>query len=97
MPKRSTPTDERIPTLALSLTDVRAHFEAQLRAVMRAEDALLKCQKAADQIAFEASTSTLRNEIQNLFDNNRSIKAVIDQMDSDARALVFSATGTPVR
>ncbi len=92
MPNQPTHTNQGNPRLALSLVDLRAHFEAQLRAVRRAEEALLKCRTAADRAAFDVSTSALRNQIQIVSDNNRSVRVVIDQLDADARALVFSAT-----
>ena len=73
------------------MIDLRAHFEAQLRTVIRAEEALLKCRTADDDAAFQASAGALRGEVQIVSDNNRSVTAVIDQMDIDARDLVFPA------
>ena len=91
MGKRSTQIDDGIARLALGLIDLRAHFEAQLRTVVRAEEALLKCRTADDDAVFDASASALRGEVQIVSDNNRSVRAVIDQMDTDARELVFPA------
>lgn len=88
MTKHSTQTDDRIARLALSLIDLRAHFEAQLRTVIRAEEALRKCRTANDDAAFNASVSALRGEVQIVSDNNRSVRTVIGHMDTDARELV---------
>lgn len=92
MATRLNESGDGIPRLALTLIDLRAHFEAQLRAVQRAEEAFLKCRTAGDRAAFVTSTGALRNVIQIVSDNNRSIRAVIDQLDTDARALESSAT-----
>jgi hypothetical protein len=92
MPKQVTHTSAGIPKLALSLVDLRAHFEAQLRTVIRAEAALLKCRTAGDRASFDASTNALRDDIQIMSDNNRGVRTVIDQLDTDARTLVFPAT-----
>jgi hypothetical protein len=84
------PVDGRIASLALALIDLRAHFEAQLRRVARAEEALVKCRTARDPTAFDSSAAALRGEVQVVSNNNRSVRAVIDQMDVDARDLVFA-------
>ena len=41
MPKRSKDADDAIARLALSLIDLRAHFEAQLRTIAHSEQCLL--------------------------------------------------------
>jgi hypothetical protein len=82
--------EEPVATLALSLIDLRAHFEAQLRTVTRAEQCLLKCRGATETAAFEIAVQTLRCEIQVISQNNRSIRTVIDQVDADADALTFA-------
>ena len=91
MAKSSTLTNKGIPSLALSLIDLRAHFEAQLRTVARAEEALLKCQAAADRVALDAATSALRDQIENVSDDDRSVRVLIDRLKSDARAWARSA------
>jgi hypothetical protein len=78
-------------SLALAVIDLRAHFEAQLRTVTRAEEALAKCRGARDIAAFDSSATTLRGEIQVVSDNNRSVRTVIEQMDDDARDLAFAS------
>jgi hypothetical protein len=89
MTRPSTQVDGRIASLALAVIDLRAHFEAQLRAVARAEEAVVQCGTARDRAAFDVSAASLRGEVQVVSDNNRSIRAVIDQMDVDSRELVF--------
>jgi hypothetical protein len=73
----------------LAVIDLRAHFEAQLRRVVRAEEALVKCRTARDPAAFDSSAATLRGEVRMVSDNNRSVRAVLEQMDVDARELLF--------
>jgi len=87
MAKPLTHIDNRIASLALAVIDLRAHFEAQLRTVARAEDALVKCQTAKDPAAFDASAAALQGEIQVVSYNNRSVRAVIDEMNVEAREL----------
>jgi hypothetical protein len=96
MARPSTGVDNRIASLGLAAIDLRAHFEAQLRAVARAEEALSKCRTATDSATFDAAAITLRDEVQVVSDNNRSVRPVIDQMDVDTHDLVFPGkTGTP--
>jgi hypothetical protein len=57
--------------------------------VARAEEALVRCRNAKDSSAFDSSVTALRGEVEAVSDNNRSVRAVIDQMDDDARELVF--------
>jgi hypothetical protein len=73
----------------LAVIDLRAHFEAQLRRIAHAEEALVKCRTAKDPVAFDLSATALRGEVQVVSDNNRSVRVVIDQMDLDAREFVF--------
>ena len=89
MPKPSSEVDNRMALLALAVIDLRAHFEAQLRRIARAEEILVKCRAARDVAVFDSSAAALRGEVQVISDNNRSVRAVIDQMEVDARELVF--------
>jgi hypothetical protein len=89
MARPSNEVDTRLASLALAVIDLRAHFEAQLRRVRRAEEALVKCRTAKDPRVFDSSAAALRGEIQVVSDNNRSVRAVIDQMDVDAQGLGF--------
>jgi hypothetical protein len=87
MARYSRQIDDRITALAWALIDLRAHFEAQLRAVGRAEEAVGKCRAVRNVATFESATTALRAEIQIVSDNNRSVRAVIDQMNLDSRDL----------
>ena len=62
MPNRSRQANDEIANLDLRLTDLRAHFEAQLRTVRRAEECLLRCRHAQDAVAFEAAADTFRDQ-----------------------------------
>jgi hypothetical protein len=88
MARSSTHIDDRIAALALAVIDLRAHFEAQLRAVARAEQALVKCRTVKSYRPFESAATALRDEIRIVSNNNRSVRTVIDQMDFDARDLI---------
>ena len=90
MTKPSIKVDSQIASLALAVIDLRAHFEAQLRTVARAEEALVKCRTARDPATFTASATALRGAVQMVSENNRSARAVIDQMDADACELLFA-------
>lgn len=92
MPRNYRQVDDRITSLALAVIDLRAHFEAQLRAVGRAEEAVGKCRTVRSVAAFELATTALRHEIQIVSDNNRSVRTVIDQLDLDARDLAARGT-----
>ena len=60
MVRRSKPTADGTAKLALALIDLRAHFEAQLRTVVRAEETLLKCRGAHDAATFDTAAATFR-------------------------------------
>ena len=89
MARPDTQVDNQIASLALAVIDLRAHFEAQLRTVARVQEALVKCRTVRDPAAFDSSVAALRGEVQVVCENNRSVRAVIDQMHVDARELVF--------
>jgi hypothetical protein len=89
MARPSTPFDSRLTSLALAVIDLRAHFEAQLRRVARAEEALVKCRTAKDSAAFDSSAAALRGQAQVVSENNRTVRAVIDQMVADTRDLTL--------
>jgi hypothetical protein len=91
MTKPSSQIDKTIASLALAVIDLRAHFEAQLRRVARAEEALVKCRNAQDASAFDTAAATLRGEVQVVSENNRSVRTVLDQMEFDAREFAFPA------
>lgn len=89
MARPSTQVESRLASLALAVIDLRAHFEAQLRRVARAEETLVRCRTAKDQSAFDSSVAALRGQLHVVSENNQSVRAVIDQMDDDARGLVL--------
>jgi hypothetical protein len=89
MASYSSEIDNRIARLALSLTDLRAHFEAQLRSVHRAEEQLVRCRTAHDGPTFAESKNALRERIQVVSDNNTSVRAVIEQVTADVSRLRF--------
>jgi hypothetical protein len=87
MPKRPNWGDEQMVRLALSLIDLRAHFEAQLRSVNRAEQRLRRCQSTRGTAEFEGDVAALDRDLRVLSDNNRSARAVLDQTDADIHVL----------
>jgi hypothetical protein len=97
MTSSSTEVDRRVAALALAVIDLRAHFEAQLRTVARAEEALIDCRTSVDPAALEVSAAALRDEVAVLSDNNQSVRAVIDQMALDARQLACPVQEQPER
>ena len=76
--------------LAICLIDLRAHFEAQLRAVTRAELSLRKCRAADDPAALDAAAETLRAEVRAVLDNRRNAADLIEQVVDEARGLTSS-------
>jgi len=76
--------------LDLRLTDLRAHFEAQLRTVGRAEDCLLRCRGAKDAVAFDAAADTFREQLTVVARNRKTIGALLNQIGDDAEKLRFA-------
>lgn len=89
MARRSKPIDDGTAKLALTLIDLRAHFEAQLRTVVRAEETLLKCRGAHDAATFDAAATTLRAEVRTIAGNRRSARHIVEQVVADAGRLTF--------
>jgi hypothetical protein len=89
MTRTSKHIDSSTARLALCLIDLRAHFEAQLRTVTRAEQSLLKCRNASGAAAFDTAADTLRVEVQTVADNRRGAGELVEQIVADARALKF--------
>jgi hypothetical protein len=94
MANRSTQIAHGIANLDLRLTDLRAHFEAQLRTVRRAEECLLRCRSARDELAFAAATDTFREQLTVVAKNRHTIGALLNQIVDDADKLKFAG---PVR
>jgi hypothetical protein len=91
MAKRSRQIDDGTARLALAIVDLRAHFEAQLRTVTRAEQALAKCRGASDAVSFDAAAEMFRGEVQAVVGNRRSAGDLLEQIVADARELAFRA------
>jgi hypothetical protein len=78
-----------IATLDLRLTDLRAHFEAQLRTVRRAEECLLRCRGAQEAVAFDAAADAFRDQLRVVAQNRKTIGALLSQVVNDAEKLGF--------
>jgi hypothetical protein len=89
MARRSTQIDTGTARLALAFIDLRAHFEAQLRNVVRAEQCLLRCRVAGDPATFDAAAASLQAEVQAVAENRRSASDLVAQIVADARGLAF--------
>jgi hypothetical protein len=87
MGKRPRPSADGISELALKLTDLRAHFEAQLRTVGRAEHFLAKCGRTPDAAAFAPVAAALRHEVREIAEHRRGIQSLLAQIIADAEAL----------
>jgi hypothetical protein len=70
---RSRQALDGIASLDLRLTDLRAHFEAQLRTVRRAEGCLLRCRDAQDALAFDAAVDAFREQLAVVTANRKTI------------------------
>ena len=90
MPSHSRQADDGIAKLDLKLTDLRAHFEAQLRTVRRAEECLLRCRGARDAVAFDAAADTFRDQLTVVAQNRKTIGALLTQIVNDAEKLRFA-------
>ena len=75
-----------VDAATLSLTDLRAQFEAQFRALARAEEHLLKCRTADPQRQRER-LKNFRAELKTMSTNNDAIRSVLDQMERDTESL----------
>ena len=82
--------EEATSRLALSALDLRAHFEAQLRTLIHVEQCLVKCRGTDEADTFAAAATALRQDMQVVLDNHRSIASVLDQAIADVRRLTFS-------
>jgi hypothetical protein len=73
--------------LDMSLIDLRAHFEAQLRTVKRAEECLFRCRGAQDAAAFDTAADTFRDQLMVVAQNRRTIGELLNQIVDDAGSL----------
>jgi len=71
--------------MAARVTDLRAEFEAQLRAVSRLEQYLQKNHTGADE-SWGALDDALRRSLGEMRVNNASIRELLQELTSDARA-----------
>ena len=76
-----------VRVVAARVLDLRAEFEAQLRAVARLEDQLQKSGSATDA-RWPNLEEVLRRELAEMLRNNSNIRAVLTDLASDV--------GTPV-
>jgi hypothetical protein len=90
MPNRSSHAGDCIAGLQLRLTDLRAHFEAQLRTVGRAEQSLLRCRGAQHAAAFDTAADAFRGQLTVIADSRNTIGALLKQVVDDARRLTFA-------
>ena len=90
MPDRSRQSNDGVAKLDLSLIDMRAHFEAQLRTVKRAEDFLLQCRDAQNAAAFHAAAKGFRDQLTVIAGNRKTIGELLTQIVDDAGKLTFA-------
>jgi hypothetical protein len=77
--------------LELRLTDLRAHFEAQLRTVKRAELCLQRCGGSGEAAAFEAAADGFRDQLMMVAENRKTIGTLLDQIVSEGGKLTFAS------
>ena len=82
--------------LNLRLIDLRAHFEAQLRTVRRAEECLLRCEGAPNAVAFDTAAETFRDQLTIVAQNRKTIGALLNQIVDDAEKLRFAGRSPKV-
>jgi hypothetical protein len=82
-----------LQNLELSLIDLRAHFEAQLRTVKRGEECLLRCRGAQDAVAFDAAADAFRNQLTAVAQDRKTIGELLNQIVDDARRPTFADRG----
>ena len=90
MPNRSSRAHDRIANLNLRLTDLRAHFEAQLRTVRRAEEYLLQCRGPQDVVAFHAAADAFRDQLGVVAENRKTIGTLLEQIVEEAGMLRYA-------
>jgi hypothetical protein len=71
--------------MAARVTDLRAEFEAQLRAVSRIEQHLQKTHTVTDE-SWGALDDALRRSLGEMRVNNANIRDVLQELTRDARA-----------
>jgi hypothetical protein len=71
-----------VRVVAARVVDLRAEFEAQLRAVGRVEEQLRKVDPARDESASRLS-DVLQRELREMLTNNRNIRTVLNDLVKD--------------
>jgi hypothetical protein len=74
---------DRMRAIATRALDLRAEFEAQLRAVQRLENALRRAHGRDD--ARTRLDETLEQALTEMLENNRNIRTVLDDISQDAQ------------
>lgn len=86
------PTNARIDKMAIVAArtiDLRAEFEAQLRAVARLEAQLRKSRTAQDEGGRDLE-AVLRSELAEMLRNNSNIRDVLEQLEADTHPTAAS-------
>jgi hypothetical protein len=79
--------EELMAMIALGLVDLRAQYQAAMRALEHAEKRLSKCRQPQDEAAFQGFVSALREDVMALSNTNRSVREVLDEVARDADRL----------
>jgi hypothetical protein len=82
MPAAARP--DRAAMIAARALDLRAEFEAQLRAVARLEEQLHRSRTGQDDHARHLET-VLRHELAEMLHNNTNIRDVLKQLETDTQ------------
>ena len=75
----------RTTVIALRVTDVRAEFEAQLRAVARLGEQLRKTNNGKDDTGGSLDKA-IRRELAEMLSNNSNIRNVLNELATEAGA-----------
>ena len=78
---------EQLTMIAARALDLRAEFEAQLRAVVRLEEQLRRSRTSQDGHGLQLET-VLRQELVEMLHNNANIRDVLKQLETDTRSPV---------
>jgi hypothetical protein len=80
----SVPRADLVRVIAARVLDLRAEFEAQIRAVSHIEDALRRAEGGDDE-RWRRVDDILQRELAAMLANNRNIRTVLNDLSSDAR------------
>ena len=79
---RARSSSELLPVVAARVVDLRAEFEAQLRAVARVEQLIRKVDIANDERA-RPLRDMLQRDLKEMLGNNRNIRIVLEELVND--------------